>query len=66
MGTICPKDFKPCIDDMCRGSDMCALGGGELISKCTACGGLQCDFFDNCTCDPWYQDDEDYDDHNVA
>ena len=36
-GTVCPKDFMSCPDDMCRGCGICAVTGSELLSRCAHC-----------------------------
>ncbi len=37
MATICPKDFRPCPDDLCRGSGVCLENGYELLEMCAIC-----------------------------
>lgn len=36
---LCPKDRRPCIDDLCRGGGCIELGGAELLEQCQICGG---------------------------
>ena len=34
---ICPKDFKPCCDDLCGGG-RCLRTGHDTLERCHACG----------------------------
>ena len=53
-GNLCPKDFLPCCDDLCRGGGCIAMDGAELYWSCSGCGAIVSDEdMDNCTCDPW-------------
>ena len=48
---LCPKDLKPCVDDLCRGSG-CVLTGEALYEKCHGCGALVSeDDHDDCICE---------------
>jgi hypothetical protein len=59
MATICPKDGKGCIDDMCRGSGVCGITGMEMWDICDRCHGVYSSEFDvECACEP----DDDYED----
>jgi hypothetical protein len=56
---ICPRDGKPCCDDLCYGGGCLRMDGYPMLSVCTFCGGL----IDNeihecstCTCDDEYYD----------
>lgn len=60
---LCPKDFKPCIDDVCYGAGCMRMGGYPMYTQCNGCGqpvamdGSDDDF---CTCEPdddYYEDD---------
>ena len=63
---ICPKDLKPCIDDLCYAGDCLRMAGVQPLMRCPGgCGALI--FLDGsdpeyeCTChdeDDWYEDDE--------
>ena len=37
---ICPKDMKPCCDDLCYGGGCLALGGYPMLHECSMCGQL--------------------------
>ena len=37
MARICPKDFKVCVDDLCRGSGVCLRTGDYLLDECPRC-----------------------------
>lgn len=61
---LCPKDNKPCCDDMCHGAGCIEMGGYAMLSVCERCGGTideeipECG---TCTCDDendYYDDDE--------
>lgn len=57
---ICPKDLKPCIDDLCRGTMQCfQLDGEPMLIECSGCRHLVA--FDGsntdcCDCEPEYGD----------
>ena len=35
---LCPKDYKPCYDDLCRSTGTCfALQGEPMIELCPVC-----------------------------
>lgn len=61
---FCPKTFKPCIDDLCRGGAGCFLLGGEpLYEYCPGCKNLvSSEDREDCTCEPdefeWDECDE--------
>lgn len=60
MASICPKDLKPCPDDLCRGSGICAASQGtqELLEQCAVCRQPYCrDRHIDCACER-----DDYDD----
>lgn len=51
---LCPKDFNPCMDDLCYGGGCIADGcvGLSMYRKCDGCGALiSDDDIDECTCD---------------
>lgn len=50
MSCICPKDFKACTDDLCRGSGTCAINGRELLERCAVCRQTYSEFTE-CACD---------------
>lgn len=59
MATICPKDSKPCIDDICRGSGICGMTGLEMWDQCDRCHALYSyEFGVECECDRDYDDDD--------
>jgi hypothetical protein len=36
---VCPADFRPCIDDLCRGSGCMLLEGEPMLERCSGgCG----------------------------
>jgi hypothetical protein len=50
---LCPKDFKPCIDDLCYGGGCLEMDGAPMYSRCDGCGAPVSDEdMDLCTCDP--------------
>lgn len=64
--TICPRDGRVCIDDLCRGCGICALTGSELWDQCDRCGGIYSNEFGvECACEP---DDDygDFDEHDCG
>lgn len=50
---ICPKDMKPCIDDLCYGGGCIAMDGAAMYYRCN-CGQLVSDddHFD-CICEEY-------------
>ena len=59
---ICPKDNKPCCDDICYGSGCVQMDGYPMLKICDICHGtIDSEIPDcgTCTCDA---DDEFYDD----
>ena len=53
MACICPKDMKPCPDDLCRGSGYClqsVYGHAELLELCAVCRKPYGELVD-CDCD---------------
>lgn len=56
MSLLCPKDMKPCIDDLCRGCGECIRTRTPMMELCPGCGqptelgggGIN----DFCTCPP--------------
>ena len=54
---FCPRDLRPCIDDLCYGGGCIELDGAPLYTRC-ACGALVSeDDHEACSCEP---SDEDY------
>lgn len=48
----CPKDFRPCCDDLCYGGGCLAMEGAPMLQKCDGCGAfISEEDSDNCTCD---------------
>jgi hypothetical protein len=37
--SLCPKDGRPCCDDLCRGGGCIALGGYGMLEVCQFCNG---------------------------
>ena len=63
MSLICPNDGKPCIDDLCRGSGVCALTGTELWDQCHRChGAYSHDYGVECECELETDDEPEADD----
>ena len=57
--SICPKDGKPCVDDLCRGSGVCMRTGMEMWETCPMCHRVFSDEFDiRCACEPDYEPDD--------
>lgn len=53
---LCPKDLKPCMDDLCYGGGCICSGyeGMGMYYKCDGCGALiSDDDMDECECDPY-------------
>jgi hypothetical protein len=49
---VCPKDFKPCIDDLCYGGGCIRMPGYPMIRRCEYCGQLVDDEGDlECDCE---------------
>ena len=67
-GSYCPKDLKPCPDDVCRGSGSCLEIDAPLLKKCPRCGALFDDevLFCECPPDDWIPDDDDDDDGQAS
>lgn len=59
MSYICPKDGRPCCDDLCRSAGCFALNGEDMIEVCDHCTQM----VSNCECDDedeWtHEEDED-------
>lgn len=56
---ICPKDFQPCIDDLCYGGGCIRMEGMAVYEKCDGCGALVSDDgHDECACEPYYDEEE--------
>lgn len=57
--SICPKDLKPYVDDLCHGGGCLAMDGYPMLQICDVCHGLideeipECS---TCTC----EDEDDY------
>lgn len=54
---LCPKDWKPCCDDLCYGAG-CLRTGQPMYERCSGCGNyvaIDWSDDDDCTCD--YDDD---------
>lgn len=57
MGSLCPKDLKPCMDDICRGAG-CLETGEDLLERCPQC--KQVYDYEGCDCESWVEySDED-------
>lgn len=54
----CPKDLRPCCDDLCYGGG-CFAGAGPMLTKCQGCGAFISDEDStDCTCELYgYEDD---------
>lgn len=37
---ICPKTFKPCIDDICYAGGCMLLQGEPMLERCPGCGAI--------------------------
>lgn len=59
--SLCPKDFKPCYDDVCHGAGCIRIPGSPAMYElCSGCGNyVSDDDHDDCTCD--YDDDGTWD-----
>lgn len=55
---LCPRDFKPCIDDLCYGGGCIESDGAAMYTRCPGCHALISDDDTyGCTCDD-YEDME--------
>ncbi len=67
--SLCPKDYKPCCDDLCHGFGCLRMDGYPMLETCDVCGGWIDEELDvrTCTCEPSddYSDDC-YDHHDGA
>lgn len=60
---LCPKDSKPCLDDLCHGAGCLQMDGYPMLVQCDRCGDLIEDC-SSCTCEDadddfdWPDDDE--------
>lgn len=67
---ICPKDLKPCPDDLCRGSGRCIRTGDDMLDTCDRCGQIYSEEFNiDCACEPEYpdyRDEEEYGEHQAS
>jgi hypothetical protein len=60
MSTVCPKDGKGCVDDVCRGSGVCGITGADMWDRCDRCHGVYSrEFGVDCACEPGEDYDED-------
>ena len=51
---ICPKDYRPCCDDLCRGGGCLRMGGYPMLVVCHKCKGFiddENDQLSSCVCD---------------
>lgn len=49
---LCPKDMKPCCDDLCYGGGCIDMGGAAMYKRCYGCGALVSDDdMEECTCE---------------
>lgn len=56
---ICPKDMKPCCDDLCYSGTCLCMPGVMPYEHCDGCGALVSeDDHDACTCEPFYDEEE--------
>lgn len=37
---LCPKDYKPCCDDLCHGSGCLRMNGYAMLEVCDICHGI--------------------------
>lgn len=40
MSYLCPKDYKPCCDDLCHGGGCLRMGGYAMLQECDVCKGI--------------------------
>ena len=54
---FCPKDLKPCIDDLCYGGGCMERNGAEMLYRRSGCKALisEGDMWD-CTCELYDED----------
>lgn len=38
--SICPKDLRPCCDDLCYSGGCIQMDGYPMLQQCHVCGGL--------------------------
>ena len=56
---LCPKDFKPCCDDVCYGAGCILMGGMPMYQRCQGCGeyvAIDGSDNDDCVCEPDYEE----------
>lgn len=59
---LCPKDMKPCCDDLCHGGGCLEMEGYPMLGVCDFCGGVIDDEIPDCsTCTCGDEDDYDED-----
>lgn len=60
--SYCPKDGKPCIDDLCHGGGCLRMHGAPMLFKCPGgCGALISDDDTmDCMCDDDYYPEDDH------
>lgn len=51
MSRVCPKDAKPCCDDLCHSAGCIDMDGDEMIEICDRCR----QELDDCACDRPYE-----------
>jgi len=57
--SLCPKDGKPCCDDLCYAGGCLMMDGYHMLEVCDACGGTIDEVQPECgTCRCDYCDDE--------
>jgi hypothetical protein len=64
---ICPKDFLPCCDDICRGGGCIRLQGMPMYTRCNGCNqpvAIDGSDDDMCTCPPDWDDEPEWDEHD--
>ena len=56
---ICPKDMRPCCDDLCYGGGCLAMDGAPMLYRCDGCGAwISDDDMIDCQCEPEYFEDD--------
>ena len=59
---LCPKDSKPCCDDLCHGGGCLEMDGYPMLATCSFCGGTIDEAMPECSTCTCGDDDGFFDD----
>ena len=61
MSYLCPKDYKPCCDDLCHGGGCIRMNSYAMLLVCDVCKGIIDEEIPECsTCSCEHPDDDDW------